>query len=126
MLIGSQQISNNKVFEKTLCSNGEDLLLIDRKGNVFNVGINKDNIAAFLKSSNLPNANAVLTRLADKTNISGVGEITLDKFNKLMALQDYPKAAELAANSTELRNKETLNKFISLNNVPNQKNPVLF
>jgi len=86
--LGQQQIGPNKVFEKTLCSNGEELLLLDRKGGVFNVGINKDSIGSFLKQSNLPNANEILARLAERTNISGVAEIVVEKFNRLLAMQD--------------------------------------
>jgi len=37
----------------------------------------------------------------------------------------WAEAAEVAANSPDLRSKDTLNKFISNGNVQGQRNPVL-
>jgi len=44
--IASVQGSNSKIFEFTYSSDNESLILLDSKGNIFNVNINKDNIAS--------------------------------------------------------------------------------
>jgi len=124
--IWTGQVSGSKVFEWTSSADNESLLMLDRKGNVLQVNINKDTIAAFLKGSKLANALNILNRLASVTAISGCGDIVLQRFKQLMATEDFQGAAELAANTPELRNRDTLNAFLSVNTQQGQKSPVLF
>jgi len=79
-----------------------------------------------LKNSKIASATEILDRLATATSISGCGDITLSRFKQLLATQDFPEAAELAASTLDLRNRDTLNDFLSVNTPQGQKSPVLF
>jgi hypothetical protein len=79
-----------------------------------------------LNSANIPHGNDIIARLAERTSLAGCKDIVLNKFNTLIASQMWAEAAEVAANSPDLRSKDTLNKFISNGNNPGQRNPVLF
>jgi len=50
----------------------------------------------------------------------------VQKFNNYLNAQDYQNAANVASNTPELRNNDTLNKFLSLANTTGQKNIPLF
>lgn len=68
----------------------------------------------------------MIARLAERTSLAGCKDVVINKFNTLIAQQMWAEAAEIAANSPDLRTKETLNQFISNGNVQGQRNPVLY
>lgn len=120
------QLSNSKVFEKVCSRDEESVIFIDRKGVVYKINIDKNNIVEYLNTANIPNSSDIIARLAEKTTLAGCKDIVMNKFNTLIASQMWAEAAEVAANSTDLRSKDTLNKFISNGNVQGQRNPVLY
>jgi len=79
-----------------------------------------------LNAANIPNSQEMIARLAEKTSLAGCKDVVINKFNTLIAQQMWAEAAEIAANSQDLRTKETLNQFISNGNVQGQRNPVLY
>lgn len=124
-LIHTCQLSNSKVFEKVCARDNESVIFIDRKGIVYNVNIDKNNFVDYMNANNIPNSQDIIARLAEKTSLSGCKDVVVGKFNTLIAQQMWAEAAEIAANSPDLRSKETLNQFISNGNVQGQRNPVL-
>lgn len=124
-LIHTCQLSNSKVFEKVCARDNESVIFIDRKGIVYNVNIDKNNFVDYMNANNIPNSQDIIARLAEKTSLSGCKDVVVGKFNTLIAQQMWAEAAEIAANSADLRSKETLNQFISNGNVQGQRNPVL-
>jgi len=90
------------------------------------VNIDKNSFVDYVNSANIPNSQDIIARLAEKTSLAGCKDVVMNKFNSLIAQQMWAEAAEVAANSPDLRTKETLNQFISNGNVQGQRNPVLY
>uniref|UniRef100_A0AC35THB5 Clathrin heavy chain n=1 Tax=Rhabditophanes sp. KR3021 TaxID=114890 RepID=A0AC35THB5_9BILA len=113
------------IFVSTLDENTHGIIVINRQGQVYSVGVDEHNMVPFV-STQLQNPDLAL-KLASRCDLFGADELFIRKFNLLYSNQNFMEAAKCAANAPReiLRTPQTIAKLSSAPAAQGASNPFL-
>ena len=112
------RISTETLFSAVTDSDSAGLVTINRKGQVFSVAVDENNIISYLLSN--PANGELAYKLASRAGLPGADSLYQQQFDSLWNSGQYSEAAKIAANSPRgfLRTQDTIER---LKSVPQQQ-----
>jgi clathrin heavy chain len=122
--ICTNRISEQYIFA-TAPTGDEGFMGVSRDGKVVKVSMNGDYVIRYITET-LRNMELAVS-MAKRANLSGCEDVFGAQFNNLLQQMRYKEAAELCAESPQqcLRTPQTIQRFQTLPQVPNQPQPIL-
>ncbi|EGC39262.1 hypothetical protein DICPUDRAFT_45258 [Dictyostelium purpureum] len=124
-LIYRNRISSENIFVTAFEESTNGIIAVNRKGQVLSVSIDERNIIPYIVNT-LNNVELAIS-MASKNNLPGADGLLSSQFERYFQQGQYKEAAKVAAESkgTVLRNLQTIQKFQSIPQVPDQPSPLL-
>jgi clathrin heavy chain len=122
------RLSQEPIFVVTKNNVNDGILAITKSGSLIGGVVDESTLLpTIMNAKNIPNAKQLAFQIAGRYKLPGVENMFIEQFNTLLISGDYAGAAQVASQSPGalIRNQETIQKFKSLPQMPNQPQPLL-
>ena len=124
-LVFRNRISAEAIFTSAPQASTDGMLCVNRKGQVFSISVDTQNIVPYIVST--LNEPALGIKLAGKCDLPGADGIFTEQFNRLLAAGQIKEAAGIAIRSpgTSIRNEQTIQRLQQIPVAAGQPSPLL-
>jgi clathrin heavy chain len=122
------RLSQESIFVVAKNNLNDGILAITKSGSLIGGMVDEANLLpSLLNCKHIPNIKQLAFAIAGRYKLPGVDNMFIEQFNTLLIGGDYAGAALIASQSpgSLIRNQETIQKFKSLPQMPNQPQPLL-
>jgi clathrin heavy chain len=122
------RLSQEPIFVVAKNSVNDGILAITKSGSLIGGVVDESMLLpTIMNAKHIPNVKQLAFQIAGRYKLPGVDNMFIEQFNTLLISGDYAGAAQVASQSPGalIRNQETIQKFKSLPQMPNQPQPLL-